>query len=95
MSSVPNSVSRGASRVRTTGRAISNRGRHVRTAASASSRATVTPKRSPPGSRAVSVRSGPSVARERQPEGGRSGFADNVPAFLRNPVKRPAKVAGE
>ncbi|MBC7831881.1 MAG: DEAD/DEAH box helicase, partial [Hyphomicrobium sp.] len=33
--------------------------------------------------------------RERQPEGGRSGFADNVPAFLRNPVKRPAKVAGE
>jgi hypothetical protein len=26
---------------------------------------------------------------------GRSGFADNVPAFLRNPVKRPAKVAGE
>ena len=33
--------------------------------------------------------------RPRQPEGGRSGFADNVPAFLRNPVKRPAKVAGE
>jgi len=34
--------------------------------------------------------------RERQqPEGGRSGFADNVPAFLRNPVKRPAKAAGE
>ena len=33
--------------------------------------------------------------RERQPEGGRSGFADNVPAFLRNPVKRPAKVANE
>jgi superfamily II DNA/RNA helicase len=33
--------------------------------------------------------------RERQPESGRSGFADNVPAFLRNPVKRPAKVAGE
>jgi superfamily II DNA/RNA helicase len=32
---------------------------------------------------------------QRQPEGGRSGFADNVPAFLRNPVKRPAKVAGE
>jgi superfamily II DNA/RNA helicase len=33
--------------------------------------------------------------RERQPEGGRSGFADNIPAFLRNPVKRPAKAAGE
>jgi superfamily II DNA/RNA helicase len=34
--------------------------------------------------------------RERQPQGGqRQGFADNVPAFLRNPVKRPAKVAGE
>jgi superfamily II DNA/RNA helicase len=37
----------------------------------------------------------PERSRERQPEGGRSGFADNVPAFLRNPVKRPAKVAGE
>ena len=37
----------------------------------------------------------PERAHERQPEGGRSGFADNVPAFLRNPVKRPAKVAGE
>ena len=34
--------------------------------------------------------------RERQPQGAqRQGFADNVPAFLRNPVKRPAKVAGE
>jgi superfamily II DNA/RNA helicase len=33
--------------------------------------------------------------RPRQPEGGRSGFADNVPAFLRKPVKRPVKVAGE
>ncbi len=32
---------------------------------------------------------------ERQPQPQRSGFADNVPAFLRNPVKRPAKVAGE
>jgi superfamily II DNA/RNA helicase len=37
----------------------------------------------------------PERSHERQPEGGRSGFADNVPAFLRNPVKRPAKVAGE
>ncbi|HEY8248447.1 MAG TPA: DEAD/DEAH box helicase [Hyphomicrobium sp.] len=36
----------------------------------------------------------PERSHERQPEG-RSGFADNVPAFLRNPVKRPAKVAGE
>ncbi|HWK37364.1 MAG TPA: DEAD/DEAH box helicase [Hyphomicrobium sp.] len=34
--------------------------------------------------------------RERQPEVSRSsGFADNVPAFLRKPVRRPAKVAGE
>ena len=35
--------------------------------------------------------------RERQPQQAaqRQGFADNVPAFLRNPVKRPAKVAGE
>jgi len=32
---------------------------------------------------------------ERQPQPQRSGFADNVPAFLRNPVKRPVKVAGE
>jgi superfamily II DNA/RNA helicase len=33
---------------------------------------------------------------ERQPQqASRSGFADNVPAFLRNPVKRPVKVAGE
>ncbi len=33
---------------------------------------------------------------ERQPQApGRSGFADNVPAFLRKSVKRPAKVAGE
>jgi hypothetical protein len=32
---------------------------------------------------------------ERQPEPQRSGFADNVPAFLRNPVRRPAKVASE
>jgi len=39
--------------------------------------------------------------RTRQPEaaparaGSSSGFAGNVPAFLRNPVKRPAKVASE
>jgi len=34
--------------------------------------------------------------RERQPEVSRSsGFADNVPAFLRKPVRRPAKVASE
>jgi superfamily II DNA/RNA helicase len=34
--------------------------------------------------------------RQRQPEPARSsGFADNVPAFLRKPVKRPAKVASE
>jgi len=33
--------------------------------------------------------------RERQPQGQRTGFADNVPAFLRKPVRRPAKVAGE
>ncbi len=33
--------------------------------------------------------------RQQQAPSGRSGFADNVPAFLRNPVKRPAKVAGE
>jgi superfamily II DNA/RNA helicase len=33
---------------------------------------------------------------ERQPQSQqRVGFADNVPAFLRKPVKRPVKVAGE
>ncbi len=33
---------------------------------------------------------------ERQGQGQqRTGFADNVPAFLRKPVKRPVKVAGE
>ncbi len=38
----------------------------------------------------------PRQERQRQPEQQRSsGFADNIPAFLRNPVKRPAKVAGE
>jgi superfamily II DNA/RNA helicase len=37
----------------------------------------------------------PERARERQPEASRSGFADNVPAFLRKPLKRPVKVAGE
>ncbi len=37
----------------------------------------------------------PRPERQRQPEGARSGFADNVPAFLRKPVKRPVKVAGE
>ncbi len=37
----------------------------------------------------------PRQERSRQPETRSSGFADNVPAFLRNPVKRPAKVAGE
>jgi len=36
--------------------------------------------------------------RQQQPQQqppARSGFADNVPAFLRKPVKRPVKVAGE
>jgi len=34
--------------------------------------------------------------RERQPQAApRTGFADNVPAFLRKPVRRPAKVASE
>lgn len=33
--------------------------------------------------------------RERQPQVQRSGFADNIPAFLRKPVRRPAKVASE
>jgi superfamily II DNA/RNA helicase len=39
----------------------------------------------------------PRPERARQPEqrSSASGFADNVPAFLRNPVKRPAKVANE
>ena len=32
---------------------------------------------------------------EAQPQPARSGFADNVPAFLRKPVKRPVKVASE
>ncbi|HET6322005.1 MAG TPA: DEAD/DEAH box helicase [Hyphomicrobium sp.] len=38
----------------------------------------------------------PERGRERQPEVSRSsGFADNVPAFLRKPVRRPAKVTSE
>ena len=37
----------------------------------------------------------PRPERSRQPEARSSGFADNVPAFLRNPVRRPAKVANE
>jgi superfamily II DNA/RNA helicase len=48
---------------------------------------------------AAPVRNGqpPAPRPERQPQQPpqRSGFADNVPAFLRNPVKRPVKVAGE
>jgi superfamily II DNA/RNA helicase len=32
---------------------------------------------------------------EGQQQPARAGFADNVPAFLRNPVKRPVKVASE
>jgi superfamily II DNA/RNA helicase len=32
---------------------------------------------------------------EGQQQPARAGFADNIPAFLRNPVKRPAKVASE
>ena len=32
---------------------------------------------------------------QQQQQPARSGFADNVPAFLRKPVKRPAKVASE
>jgi superfamily II DNA/RNA helicase len=37
----------------------------------------------------------PPQRRERQPQPQKTGFADNVPAFLRNPIKRPVKVAGE
>jgi hypothetical protein len=33
--------------------------------------------------------------RKRAPQPTGSGFADNVPAFLRNPVRRPTKVANE
>ena len=45
------------------------------------------------GSRDAAARS---HRRSRQPEvRSSSGFADNVPAFLRNPVKRPVKVASE
>jgi superfamily II DNA/RNA helicase len=33
--------------------------------------------------------------RERQPQVHQSGFADNVPAFLRKPVRRPSKVVSE
>ncbi len=32
---------------------------------------------------------------EGQQQPARAGFADNIPAFLRKPVKRPVKVAGE
>ena len=63
------------------------------TALSASGRAMGTPTRKPAQSRGERQQR-PERSHERQPEG-RSGFADNVPAFLRNPVKRPAKVAGE
>jgi superfamily II DNA/RNA helicase len=49
-----------------------------------------------PRHQAEPVRSGqPRPERQPQPQPQRSGFADNVPAFLRNPVRRPAKVAGE
>ncbi len=50
-----------------------------------------------PRRQAEPVRNGqaPPARPERQPQAQRSGFADNVPAFLRNPVKRPAKVASE
>jgi superfamily II DNA/RNA helicase len=37
----------------------------------------------------------PRTEREPQPQAPRQGFADNVPAFLRKPVRRPVKVAGE
>jgi superfamily II DNA/RNA helicase len=52
-----------------------------------------------PRRQAAPVRNGqpaPAAPRpERQPSQQRTGFADNVPAFLRTPVKRPMKVAGE
>ena len=53
-------------------------------------------KPSPPVTRGPIVSSGRSagVSASASPNGGR-GFADNIPAFLRKPVKRPAKVAGE
>ncbi len=37
----------------------------------------------------------PARVRERPPQSSGSGFADNVPAFLRNPIRRPTKVANE
>jgi superfamily II DNA/RNA helicase len=37
----------------------------------------------------------PQAQRPAPHQGQGSGFADNVPAFLRKPVKRPVKVAGE
>ncbi|MEE8297263.1 MAG: DEAD/DEAH box helicase [Hyphomicrobium sp.] len=37
----------------------------------------------------------PARVRERAPQSSGSGFADNVPAFLRNPIRRPTKVANE
>ncbi|MHA1572603.1 MAG: hypothetical protein ACTSX8_01290, partial [Alphaproteobacteria bacterium] len=37
----------------------------------------------------------PARVRERAPQSSASGFADNVPAFLRNPIRRPTKVANE
>jgi len=37
----------------------------------------------------------PARVRERSAQSPASGFADNVPAFLRKPIRRPTKVAGE
>ncbi len=57
------------------------------------------PRAEQPRRQAGPVRNGqpaPAAPRpERQSSQQRTGFADNVPAFLRNPVKRPVKVAGE
>ena len=49
----------------------------------------------PAQSRPERQRQAPRPRPEVQPQASRSGFADNVPAFLRKPVKRPAKVANE
>jgi superfamily II DNA/RNA helicase len=57
------------------------------------------PRPEKPQRQQAAVRSGqPAPRPERQsqaPSAPRLGFADNVPAFLRKPVRRPAKVASE
>jgi superfamily II DNA/RNA helicase len=56
------------------------------------------PRAEKPRRQPAPVRNGqpaPRPERQAKPQPQRLGFADNVPAFLRKPVRRPAKVASE